>query len=278
MAAVSLLTQARLMSVHSLDWILKEVYRGIRKCYVPQLESLLLIPHSVYYLNRSIPSICCCTAWKQVLYPRIEFWFLPCKRKWLWQNLSLCMPHYPHSWVLLLFLKRKQCSWGSVNTCFPSYYTSQHNCYETFICPVNLPDYSCKLVRPIRSNKGLAIWTSVSVMIFLRCRSIWLIFSSVDKTKSLCKFYFYWRNTTVSLQTYPFNWFFKKIRCCLLRTGLNWLNFPSNKRKMHVLDSFVDPLTCRITPAPSLQSVQRSYGRAGADVIFNNLELFLMSN
>ena len=108
MAAVSLLTQARLMSVHSLDWILKKVYRGIRKCYVPQLESLLLIPHSVYYLNRSIPSICCCTAWKQVLYPRIEFWFLPCKRKWLWQNLSLCMPHCLHSSVLLLFLKRKQ--------------------------------------------------------------------------------------------------------------------------------------------------------------------------
>ena len=43
MAAVSLPTQARLMSVHSLDWILKEVYRGIRKCHVPQLESLLLI-------------------------------------------------------------------------------------------------------------------------------------------------------------------------------------------------------------------------------------------
>ena len=108
MAAVSLLTQARLRSVHSLDWILKEAYRGIRKCHVPRWESLLLIPHSVYYLNRSIPSICCCTAWKQVLYPRIEFWFLPCKRKWLWQNLSLCMPHCLHSWVLLLFPKRKQ--------------------------------------------------------------------------------------------------------------------------------------------------------------------------
>ena len=163
-----------------------------------------------------------------------------------------------------------------MNTCFASYFTSQHNCYETFICPVDLLDYSCKLVRPIRSNKGLAIWTSVYHD--LSSLPIWLIFSSVDKTKSLCKFHLYWRNTTVSLQTYPFNWFFKKIRCCLLRTGLNWLNFPPDKRKMHVLDSFVDPLTCRITPAPSLQSVQRLYGRAGADVIFNNLELFLMSN
>ena len=47
----------------------------------------------------------------------------------------------------------------------------------------------------------------------------------------------------------------------------NWLNFRPDKRKMHVVDSLVDPLTCRVIPAPFLQSVQRSYRRAYADVI-----------
>ena len=68
------------------------------------------------YLDISIPSICCCTAWTQVLYPCIQLWFLPCKRKWLWQNLSFCMHHCQHYWNPLLFLQQG-----------PTYYNSIEN-------------------------------------------------------------------------------------------------------------------------------------------------------
>ena len=106
-------------------------------------------------------------------------------------------------------------------------------------------------------------------MIFLRCRFALIISSSLCVSfTSLPTPQFLYRLTPLTDEK----------NFVVVDWEKDWLNFGQDEREMHVLDSFVDPLTCRVTPAPSLHSVQSSYGQAYADVIFNNVELFLLSD